>query len=455
LKYLKPIYSRSSHDARLILTATLTLLFGASAAGQTLFKGVVINSIDSSVIPYAAVSIKETDKSVLTDDKGGFSFAIPGNIRSVTLSIAAIGIKNTVVFHYPFDSIEKVYVDVTANSLTEFSVKGLSAEEVVKIAVASIPANYADSSYFDYSFYRRYQKLNGRFVNLFEAYPVVMFRLSKGRKAINSKEAFAVTQLRRTTFHPDIMNASEDNPIDLVTLNPVYHLEQSSLNPEKFPNYHFSFDTTSKTKDYVINYVCNDFATDIHGMVDFAERDLKGEEWEKGELVIDRTSFAIKKFHRKSLRHKDYTYKMLPIPNNLIVYDGHKYFFEFIGGDLDAEYEQRGGKWYLEKITRQYTHEFYTPVFNEKAFSITDNFEWYSDSISRYTTGDFVNRFYSKMATAIHGYDTGFWANSDFPFYYSDKETIYKDLLRDGPLATQFRKETGVDEYVRKKQSEK
>jgi len=403
------------------------------------------------VIPYAAINVKGLDKNMVANDNGEFTLTLPKGQQQITLSITAIGIRTTVVYKAPFNKAEKIYVDVAANALNEFAIKALSAEEVVKMAVAAIPANYADSSYFDHSFYRRYQKVNGHFVNLCEATPVVMFRLARGTHKIASEEAFAVNELRRSTFHPNIMNAREDNPEDLLELNPVYHLQESSLNPEKFLSYRFRFDTTGNPKDYVIRYVCNDFSTDHHGLADYEFMHLEGEEWETGELMVDRETFAIKKITRRSLRHKDYGYIVVPIPNNVIEYDYHKYFFEFVDGDLEAEYAQCAGKWYLKKMFRQYTNEFYTPVFNERAFVITDNFEWYSDSISRYTTSDFILKFYSIMATAIHSYRQTYWEQIDFPFHYYQKEDIYRDLEKEGPAETQYYNESKVDEYTKKK----
>lgn len=440
-----------THCMRFAAVAVMLNLICPAIHAQTIFKGILFNDLDSSAIGYAAVGLRETGAGITTDDKGEFQFALPQNIKTVTLGISAIGVKTTVVFKYPFKNVERIYLHIAANALGGVEVKGLSAEEVVKIAVASIPDNYADSSYFDYSFYRRYQKVNGRYVNLFEAYPAVMFRLSKGKRRITSKEAFAVSKLRRTKFYSDISNVIEDNPVDLLVENPVYHIESGLLDPVRFTGYAFSFDTTKKSDDYLVRYVCNVSSTDKHGVPSYENRDLGGEAWDAGEITIDRTSFAIKRIHRKSRRHSGYHYKFFPPQNNIVTFSNRNYLFEFIDGDLDVTYAQRRGKWYLDRICRQYTDEFYLPVFETKEFTITDNFEWYSDSISRYTTDEYVNKFYPKMATAIHEYDTAAWLVNRFPFFFAPKADVYKDLERDGPLDKQFYDETKVDEYIKPK----
>jgi hypothetical protein len=361
------------HHYRLdLIVCTLMLLATAEASAQGVFRGVLHNGLDSSVIPFASIRLKETKDGLLTDEKGAFKFVLPKNTKHLTLEIFAIGVKTTVSYSAPFVESKDIFVDVSANTLGEFALKGLSAEDVVRMAVSQIPVNYADSSYFDYSFYRRYQKLNGHYVNLFEAAPVVMFRLEKNRHQINSRVAFAVAQKRRSHFIPNISNVLEDNPADLLELNPIYHLRESSLNPNKFISYKFSFDTSRHSADYVIKYSCSDFSTDKHGILDYDQRDLKGEEEEAGELIIDRTSFAIKKFIRNSCRHEDFSYYFKP---NNVKFEYHRYEFEFLNGNLQADYEMRNGKWYLKSMFREYAHNFIIPVFETLHSKTVDYFE--------------------------------------------------------------------------------
>jgi len=446
LRYIK--YSK-----RIAISVCLLVLHCYGFA-QTTFYGILINKADSTAIPYAAVTAKETGRSVVTDSNGAFRIDLPKDIKEVTLRINAIGVKTTVSYTAPFGRTEVIYVDVAANTLHDFSLKGLSAEEVVKKAVAAIPDNYEDSAYFNFSFYRRYQKLNGRYVNLMEACPVVMFRVEKKKNRLAGSEAYAVTQLRRSKYHPDIMNEREDNPADLVSENPIYHLDVSSLLPNRFPNYYFRFDTTNKAKeDYVIQYFCNNFSMDKHGIAYYTQLGIRGEEYETGRLVIDRATFAIKNISRKSIRHEDYEYPSVPgiIPPNMLYYDNRTYYFEFRGGDMEVEYKEHNGKWYLDKIFRQYSHDFYLATFDTKDYSITDNFEWHAGPISRYTTKKYADQFFPVMATAIHSYDTAFWNADSFPFHYAEQEDVYRDVQRDGPVEQQFMDEARVDGYPDKK----
>lgn len=420
------------------------------AFAQTKFRGILYKASDSSVIPYAAVSVTELGLSMLTGEHGEFSFAVPKGTNQFSLNVFAIGCKKTIVYTIPNNELKKIYLDVGAQALSEFALRGMSAEEVVIKAIASIPANYADTSYFDHSFYRRYQRVNNRYTNLMEASPVVMFKLNSGKHGVNSKEAFAVSQVRRSNYHPNIMNEAEDNPVDLLEQNAIYHLHESSLDPGRFYNYRFRFDTNNKTKDFVINYVCLGYSTDHHGIQgDFALMDLNGEAWDSGMLVIDRESYAIKTFSRFSHRYFDYKYKFFPPQNNRLIYDGRYYFFEFTGGDLEAEYQQRNGKWYLSRMARKYTNEFYIPVFGTREYEISDHFEWYSDTVSRYTTAEYFDKFYTKMATAVRDYDAADWLVQKFPFHYAKSEAVFTDLEKDGPVLKQFYNESKIDDERR------
>ncbi len=425
----------------------LFLIVGVPAMAQTRFKGVLYNAADSLVIPFAAVSVSELGLSMLTGEHGEFSFMVPKGTPQLTLNVFAIGCKKTIVYTLPDNKLKKIYLNVDQHALSEFALRGMSAEEVVVKAIASIPANYADTSYFDHSFYRRYQRVNNRYTNLMEASPVVMFKLSGGRHGLNSKEAFAVSKVRRSNYHPNITNAVEDNPMDLLVQNPIYHLHESALDPGRFSGYRFKFDTSNKTKDYVINYICLSYSTDHHGIQgDFVLLDLNGEAWDSGTVVIDRDSYAIKKFYRVSHRYFDYKYKYFPPQNNKVRYNGRYYFFEFTGGDLEAEYQQRNGKWYLAKMARKYTNQFYVPLFETLEFENTDYFEWYSDTVTRYTTAEYVDKFHPIMATAARDYNATDWLVEKFPFHYAKSADVFSDLEKDGPVLKQFYNESKIDE---------
>lgn len=423
------------------------LLLPSKLLAQNKFTGTLINKLDSTVIPFAAVRIPEIDKAILTDVKGAFSFDVSPKIDKITLNISAIGCKTAISYTRPFNRGEQVYIDLLPNALNDVAIKGLSAEEVVRKAVASIPSNYADSSYFSYSLYRYYEQVNGKFINLIEAEPVVMFRLSKEKKEIKANEAFAVKQVRRSRLRSFINGESNARDLPLIMReNPVYHLAAGSLAPGKLNSYYFSFDTSAHFSDYVINYTCTEFSSDVHGGSEPMNEDhFHGEAWEKGRLIIDRNSFAIKQVKRTTIRYPEYTY---PRYNNF-VWPDLKYTVELVDAQLEVNYEQVNGKWYVKSIYHKYANDFFTtgPMGGKKAYTISDVYEWESVALSKYTTKDVVDMFAAKdpFKKMNFAYDKHFWDEIAFPFHFHSKDSVYHDLERNGPIEDQFYAESKKD----------
>ncbi len=424
-----------------VYVCLIFLLAPQSLHAQYSFTGILFSIRDSAKLPYAAVNVPEINQSTLTDSNGKFSFNVPDKFKSITLNVSCIGLKTSILYTPTHYSPEKIYLDISPNQLNEFAFKGLSAREVVEKAVASIPLNYEDSSYFCYSYFRRYEKVNKVFQNFFEALPVVMFKISRGNKVLESTESFANLHARKSKIIPNMTTDHMDNAQELLKQNPIYHLDKSALLPGKFNSYNFSFDTSNKSDDYVINYECSRASSDTHGVMSYSLSTFGGESHEKGSFIIERGSFAIKKIKRTSLRYFDYDYPPFNYPPNILKFSYHKFLFFFIDGDLEAEYVPYNGKWYLKKIARQYTNQFKPVIFETTDFTITNIYEWYADSVSRFITPDYGNNFFPGLTWLKDEYDPKFWDNVVYPWHYDSKEAVFNHLSRRGPLDKQFQKE--------------
>lgn len=427
---------------RLLLLSALVLLLVLPSFAQSTFRGILINTRDSSAIPFAVITLTEINNTVLGDDVGGFIFTVPADLKQMTFKVSVVGYKTTITHTRTFDSVEKVYLEVGAYALKEAEIVGQSAEDIVHKAVAAIPENYESNSYFAFSSYRQYQRVNNAFVNLIEAQPIVMFKLEKGKKEIHSTEAFAARQTRRSRFFENPSNMGRDNVADLMQENPVYHLATSSIAANKLYSYSFRFDTTIDAGDYyVINYTCNAFSSERHGVQDpYVLQAFRSEAYETGQLIIDRKSLAFASVKRKALRNPGYYY---PHESQLnFIYPKKEYFFEFSNADLVAEYELVNDKWYLKTLCRQYTDNFYNAGWGNKIYEISDIFEWRCDSISRYITDEYRTEFFPKLRQyGAYKYDKTFWKGCGFPFYFYKADSVTKDLCRFGDMEKQFVKE--------------
>ena len=85
------------------------------------------------MIPYAVIKLAGAGGDfVLTNARGEFEFAVPDEKRQLTFDVIALGCKTTIHYQRNFANTEKIYVDITPLALKDFSIVGLSAEDVVK-----------------------------------------------------------------------------------------------------------------------------------------------------------------------------------------------------------------------------------------------------------------------------------------------------------------------------------
>jgi hypothetical protein len=417
-----------------VIFPIILCLLSTQSYGQN-FNGILLNKSDTSALAFANIKLKETGKYATTNDKGEFSFVIPAKVAELNFDISFVGCNTTTKIVLTKNKLNKIYLECLPLTLKDVVIIGLTAKDIVKKAVASIPSNYFDSSYAAQSFYRQYQTVNNNFRNLIETQSVLLFNLSVSKKEITSKEALAIEQLRRSNYYK-IEDFLESNFPDFLSQNPIYHLTNSSLNPSALNFYLFSFESASTASDYVINYTCDNFSSESHGIDNYTTAGIDGEARESGKLTIDKESFAFKKIERTALRNKGYNY---PKYNNFVL-PAKKFTQEFVEGNLVAEYMEVNNKWYLKTLFHSYTNEFFRTQTYEKAYVITECFELYSANATRQISIDLIDKFYLNPAlTSIkYTYDKNQWQKKFPSFNYFNKETIYKDLEKKIPLEQQF-----------------
>jgi hypothetical protein len=418
-----------------IFGLALLCLATSMCFSQKLVKCVLINKANDSVVPNALIEVIDLNKTLLAGPKGAFEFSAPAGTKKVTFVITAIGVKEKVEYALTSAAIEKVYVYVTATRLEDFTLHYLSPYTIMKKAVALIPQNNSNSNYFCFAHYRQYQKVNGRFQNLFEADPVIMFQIKEKEKHLDAEEAFAARHSRLSDFR---RNNVCDETIAIGYLleeNPVYHLYHSSLFPGKFDNYSFEFDSAANDDEYKINYY-SDVSIDIHGVSNYYSLDYHGESYEYGSVVVEKGSFAIKSLTRRSYRFPNFRY---PKNNNYLLPD-RKYTVVFVDGKLDVSYEKIEDKWFLKSINHTYHNEYYDAFSGKKSYDVNDMFELTMDSVSKYVEDEYVKRFYPKLVIEKKPFDKVFWDNDNFPFHFVPKDTVWNDLMLSGPVDGQFEK---------------
>lgn len=405
-----------------VIIPTLTLSQTYSAA--------LINKNDSLILPFASIKLKETGKFTTANDKGEFVFEIQNKLSELTFEIYYLGCNQTIKATNVQNKLNKIYIDCSPFLLKDISVNGMPAKDIVKKAISLIPLNYFDSSYASPCFYRQYSKTNNFFKNLVEVHGVTVFNLTAQNKDITSKEALAVEKIRRSKYYK-IEDFEFNNFADHMSQNPIYHLTKGSLNPSALDFYQYTLDSVTSA-GYNITYTCSTFSSENHGVDGEA---FDGESTEYGNLTIDKTSFAIKKFVRNTKRNKEYKY---PKYNNFVL-PLKRFTEEFVEGQLVVEYQFTRNKWFLKSIVHSYTNEFFRTQTYDKTYVITEFHEWYAKGYTRRIDQNLLDKFHFNPAlySVNYRFNKNDWSG-EIPFYYNKSDVVYKDLSKTIPLEQQF-----------------
>jgi hypothetical protein len=299
-------------------------------------------------------------------------------------------------------------------------IEGMSAKQIVKKAIDKIPDNFAADTFYSKIFYRQYHKENNFYVRLIEASLFFKSTVEKNKNSLNGRERVRVIQLRRSNNYE--MNKEEhgDHLFDLLSENPVYHSLGTVLNRKALNSFKFFPDTIENDSVYHIFY--------------FSKNSMD-EKVQKGELLIDKRTFAILKFTKEE-RQND---------NAVSKYDKASsvpYCWEFQNGNVIAEYEYRDGKMFLASLNKTYTHELYDNKVHSKEYVVAENFELKVDS--DFYSQNILPGNFSAVSNLYHlryPYDRDYWNNYLTPgFVFENSKIVIRDLQRKETLEQQFEK---------------
>ena len=417
---------------KFLLLSLLALAITNFSYSQEGLSGVLMVKGESTIIPFAQLRLTETGQATLSDERGRFTFSLPGQYAKLHLVVTALGVDT--VFEFTYKRNEKTVFLITLKpfELPNAEVKSLSANQIVAKALKAIPTNYLSSTYAYYSFYRQYQKVNGLYKNLIEAMPVLMINPRLVGAKLIPTIGYAVEDIRRSNFEWDINDMKYQNGLpELMAENPIYNFKNYSFKRFLMNRCLFKLDSVN-ADNYYITYACPSSNED-HGF-EGASDGFLGESYAVGRLIIDKATFAFTYIERKTLRNDRYHYQ-----NNNYVMPSRRYSFEFSSGDLIVEYSKVADKWHTKTLKHIYTNDYFSGW--TKKFSITEVFEWKVDSVSKFIDESLIDKFYTKcnLEYQCYDYSSSSWINipslSFFPI-----EHVYRDINRLSPLEEQFRK---------------
>jgi hypothetical protein len=147
---------------------------GAIPAGDTLtIIGKVLDKQTGRPIPYASVGIQGRALGTITNEEGMFDFYVPAGSRNDIVLVSCIGYA---VFKAKAGELAATNAEIRLEPATYQlgeavmkAKKGLSAEQIVRKARQKITGNYPTKPYRLEAYYRKYQKVDGRYVYFTDA----------------------------------------------------------------------------------------------------------------------------------------------------------------------------------------------------------------------------------------------------------------------------------------------
>lgn len=426
-----------SNNTYRLIYVLLSLIFNINSSyTQSVYKAILIESETNQPIADALIILDNNIEFTTSDSTGSFQFSVSGNTNKLNLQISTLTCRHNISVSVTINITDTIRVVCSPYKLDEVVITYNDPKQIVLNAVKRIPENYLDTTFVLNAFYRHYQNINGNYTNLTEAQTTTLFRISPKRNALFADEAIAVHAIRRSDrYHlPDEFHG--DDYKDMLYQNPVYHLFTSSLDPEKVEDCKYFISPLTNDSIWVIYYIAKNYSSENHGISGFYPNDFYGEADESGTYIIDKKSLAFLSIERKALRNKKYDY---PKYNNFL-YPDNNYTGEFIDGYLLVLFENHLDKYYPKQILHSYTNEFFASITYERAYRITDYFEWFARNPSSIVSKETMQKFidYHSIRESSAKYIPEQWILPIPEIQLLSQSELFEALENDKTLEDQF-----------------
>jgi len=155
----------------------VAMFFSTSFSQQhSRLRGVILNAETKEPVPFATVAFQDRYFGVISNEDGSFTLPITHTDTASRIVINCIGFSSKVISVKAFTQDELIRLELSprAYSIDEVEVsakrqRGLSARQIVTEAVMKIGDNHPNFPFLLDGYYRDYLKVEGRYINLFEA----------------------------------------------------------------------------------------------------------------------------------------------------------------------------------------------------------------------------------------------------------------------------------------------
>ena len=150
--------------------ALLLISFLVSGQDRLTLSGRVTDSAGGKGIPFAALSLKGCNLGTVSNEEGRFVFTIPAIFSRDTLLASSLGYRpSQCLVDSAIGRELNIVLSPAALQLSEVEIVALTPQEVIRRAVAAIPANYGADSLILTAFVRSQKFARGKLAEYAEA----------------------------------------------------------------------------------------------------------------------------------------------------------------------------------------------------------------------------------------------------------------------------------------------
>lgn len=158
----------------LCIVFLMTSMFSFGQAKDYMF-GQLVDSVQNEPIPFATIKIKNRSLGVISNIDGTFKIPLRYKALGEVVEISCLGyLSKEIPMADLFEGRSNIIILEPGNlelneAIVSANIKKLSAQQIVKIAVNSIPQNFPKDAFSLVGYYRDYQVKNKAYTNLNEA----------------------------------------------------------------------------------------------------------------------------------------------------------------------------------------------------------------------------------------------------------------------------------------------
>lgn len=155
-----------------IILFLLFYLFGNVGHAQEFINGKVFNTETKEVIPFATIQLKNHKLGVITNSNGDFRLSFNTEFQTDSLAISCIGFHQKTLAYSDLepDAVNNIYLVPAVYELGEITIEAkkqkIRSEQIIRMAIKNIKNNYSNKPFSYTSYFRDYQKYNGKIYNL-------------------------------------------------------------------------------------------------------------------------------------------------------------------------------------------------------------------------------------------------------------------------------------------------